>query len=269
MIANQISSIFLGRRTPIGAPKEQVTIVQHRRQRQQQPPHHFHHHNHDQRMFRNDMPLTQDHLFSPLSTEMMMLSQKRIRLQSGRFNRLSDVILLKIFSYLETPDLLSASQTCKRFETLCWNSQECWRTIHLRGEFRGDKQVKMIFKKLLVCGGHMLDSTLPFVERIFVSNGCKLTDKSLGMLSRRCPELTHLQVQSSNEIYDSGIVEVMEKCTNLQHLDLTGKEWFNSSHQLVLIKYSLFLHRMSSNIESLCWPRTSTKTFPAPVFGPD
>lgn len=145
--------------------------------------------------------------------------QRSSMIQSGMFNRLPDRLVLRILSYLETADILAISQTCKRFETLCWRTPECWRIIHLRGEGSGNKVLKTIFKRLL---GQMMDPSLSFIERVHVSNGCKLSDKSLGVLSRRCPELTHLQVQHSNEIIDSGVMEILNKCNNLQHLDLTG-----------------------------------------------
>lgn len=166
------------------------------------------------------------HSMTPMTdlslTQTMLVPGMRFNkrhLQSGMFNRLPDGIVLRIFSYLETTELIVASQVCKRFETLCWNTPECWRIIQLKGEVRGDKLLKTIFKRLL---GQMIEPSLPFIERVHVSHGCKLTDKSLGVISRRCPELTHLQVQSSNDIYDTGITEILNKCTNLQHLDLAG-----------------------------------------------
>lgn len=227
-VSDRMAGLFVGRRpdTLIGAPREDSVV-----------DHHHHHHPQEQQL-----PQTQQQLYAndpisglyhpprsrtskiqldyPTTTTMMMdrsgMYQKRApRLQSGMFNRLTDGLALKIFSYLETTDLLMASQVCKRFETLCWNSTECWRTIQLKSEMRGDKVLRTIFKRLL--GG----PSLHFIERIHVSNGCRLTDKSLGVISRRCPELTHLQVQCS-EIYDSGVTELLHKCANLQHLDLTG-----------------------------------------------
>lgn len=158
------------------------------------------------------------------TTELLMMprmySKRMAKPQSGMFNRLPDGLTLKIFSFLDTTDLLVLSQVCKRFESICWNNAECWRTINIKGEsVRGDKVLKTIFKKLL--SGH-LEHTLPFIERVLVSNGSKLSDKSLCLLSRRCPELTHLQVQNSNEILDSGVTEILNKCINLRHLDLTG-----------------------------------------------
>lgn len=93
---------------------------------------------------------------------------KRMKLQSGMFNRLPDGIVLRILSFLETPDLLKCAQTCKRFESLCWNTRENWRIIHLRNEGRGDKVLKVIFKRLLGgMGGPMMDPSLPFIERVF------------------------------------------------------------------------------------------------------
>lgn len=233
VVTDRMAGLYVGRRpeTLIGAPKDThqqdqqfyandpmltttTTPSRHDRVRMQYSP-----------VRRADMSYTQ----LPGSTEAMMLMpgmyQKR-RLQSGMFNRLSDGIALKIFSYLDTADLLTVTQVCKRFEGLCWNSPECWRCITLKGDERGDKILKMIFKRLLSGGsppGHLLmDASLPFIERVHISNGCRVTDKSLGMLSRRCPELTHLQVQCCNEIYDSGVAEILNNCMNLQHLDLTG-----------------------------------------------
>lgn len=214
-LADGMTGLFVGRRpdTLIGAPKEDQ--VQQQLQQQQ--------------LYANDPTVLQtprhhlDHLeYTNLASTTMVHGRYRKRIttrQSGAF-MVPDAIALRIFSYLETEDLLKISQVCKRFETLCWSSNDCWRVIHLRGELRGDKVLKMIFKRLL--GGQLMDPSLPFIERFYASHGCKMTDKSLGVLSRRCPELTHLQIQSSSEIYDSGVTEILNKCTNLQHLDLTG-----------------------------------------------
>ena len=186
-------------------------------------------------------------------------------LQSGMFNRLPDGIVLKIFSYLETTELIVVSQVCKRFETLCWNTPECWRIIQLKGEVRGDKLLKTIFKRLL---GQMIEPSLPFIERVHVSHGCKLTDKSLGVISRRCPELTHLQVQSSNDIYDTGITEILNKCTNLQHLDLTGWWLLRLNYWFIVTKIS-HPFRLPSSGQSLCWERDHAETVPLAVSRPD
>lgn len=138
------------------------------------------------------------------------------------FNMLNDDLMLKIFSWLDTLELMNAAQVCKRFESLCW-SPKVWRSVHLKGEhIYGDKMLKHLFKRLLA--GQMKNPSLNFIERIYISNNCKVTDKGLGALSRRCPELTHLQVQFCGQVSNSGISEVVTKCTNLQHLDITGKK---------------------------------------------
>lgn len=230
-VSDRMAGLFVGRRpeTLIGAPKDTHDLDQ--QLYANDPAMQARHHRSAQyyaqegaRERHNDSGFTQ----LPSSTMLMPgLYQKRgPRLQSGLFNRVSDGIALKIFSLLDTPDLLTVSQVCKRFETLCWKSPECWRTITLRGEQqRGDKVLKTIFKRLLLGGP---THWAGFVERVYVSNGSRLTDKSLGLLSRHCPELTHLQVHCCNEIYDSGVTEILNHCTNLQHLDLTGTQHMGS-----------------------------------------
>lgn len=54
-----------------------------------------------------------------------------------------------------------------------------------------------------------------------LNEGCRITDKGLQLLARRCPELTHLQTQYSN-ISNNTLFDVVTRCTNLQHLDITG-----------------------------------------------
>lgn len=95
----------------------------------------------------------------------------------------------------------------------------------------GDKALKTIFKRLcrqtrsVNCVG---------VEHILLSEGCKVTDKGLHLLSRKCPELTHLQIQFSSTVTNSAITNVLTQCSNLQHLDITG-EWFIEINKTIQI----------------------------------
>jgi len=70
--------------------------------------------------------------------------------------------------------------------------------------------------------GQSRNGACPGVERVLLSDGCKLSDKGLQLLARRCPELTHLQIQSSTNVSNLVLYDVVTKCTNLQHLDITG-----------------------------------------------
>lgn len=80
--------------------------------------------------------------------------------------------------------------------------------------------MKTIFRRLC---GQTRNGTCLDVERVMLNNGCKLTEKGLQLLSRRCPELTHLQIQFSINVTNNGLSDVVTRCTNLQHLDVTGK----------------------------------------------
>lgn len=55
-----------------------------------------------------------------------------------------------------------------------------------------------------------------------LSDGCRITDKGAELLSRRCPELTHLQIQMSFNVSNNALFQLTTKCTNLQHLDVSG-----------------------------------------------
>lgn len=55
-----------------------------------------------------------------------------------------------------------------------------------------------------------------------LSDGCRVTDKGMELLSRRCPELTHLQIQMSFNVSNAALFQLATKCTNLQHLDVSG-----------------------------------------------
>lgn len=140
--------------------------------------------------------------------------------RSGGFDRLADDVVLKIFSWLDSCDLCNITRVCRRFETLVWNPV-LWKSIKLKGDgISGDKVLKTIFRRL--CGQTRNGSCL-YVERVMLSEGCRVSDRGVQLLSRRCPELTHLQIQSSSTVTNHSLFDLVTKCTNLQHLDVTGK----------------------------------------------
>lgn len=140
--------------------------------------------------------------------------------RSGGFDRLSDDVVLKIFSWLNSCDLCNITRVCRRFESLVWKPV-LWKNIKLKGDgISGDKVLKTIFRRL--CGQTRNGSCL-YVERVMLSDGCKVSDRGVQLLSRRCPELTHLQIQTSSTVTNHSLFDLVTKCTNLQHLDITGK----------------------------------------------
>ncbi|KAK6639343.1 hypothetical protein RUM43_007615 [Polyplax serrata] len=142
---------------------------------------------------------------------------------SSVFDNLPDEAVIKIFSWLDSSDLCICARVCKRWKSLAWEPQ-LWRIIKLSGEnVCGDKAVRSVLRRLC---GQGTTGACPTIERVLLSDGAKITDKGLTQLSRRCTELTHLQLHGSSAVTNNAIYELATKCTNLQHLDLTGKLFF-------------------------------------------
>lgn len=143
------------------------------------------------------------------------------RMPNGKgqyFDALSNDVIVKIFQWLNTDDLLAVGVVCRRFSKLIWNAK-LWRVITLKGDtVIGDKALNCIFRKTVECG----DGSLPTIERVMISDGCKVSEKGIHTIIRRCPNITHLQIQFCNALTNSLLYEIVMKCINLQHLDLTG-----------------------------------------------
>ena len=138
----------------------------------------------------------------------------------SNFDRLPDESVIKIFSWLDSSDLCICARVCKRWKSLVWEPQ-LWRIIKLSGEnVSGDNAVRSVLRRL--CGQNTTGAC-PTVEKVLLSDGARITDKGLMQLSRRCTELTHLQLHGCSAVTNNAIFELVTKCTNLQHLDLTGK----------------------------------------------
>lgn len=61
------------------------------------------------------------------------------------------------------------------------------------------------------------------LQRVIL-NGCeRLTDKGLGLLAERCPELLHLELKGCNHVSNEAVFDVMSKCASLDYLDATGE----------------------------------------------
>ncbi|XP_060516149.1 F-box/LRR-repeat protein 7-like [Cylas formicarius] len=144
---------------------------------------------------------------------------KRYQSKNNSFDKLSDELVVKIFSFLNSIDLSLCAQVCRRFDTLAW-TPSLWRVISLEGDhISGDKAIRGVLRQLC---GQGRTGACPSVEKLHVGNGAKLSDKSLMLIAKRCPELTHLQLQGCPNITNNALFEIATRCTNLQHLDLTG-----------------------------------------------
>ncbi|XP_066255025.1 F-box/LRR-repeat protein 7-like [Euwallacea similis] len=144
---------------------------------------------------------------------------KRFQPKNNSFDKISDDLIIRIFSFLSSIDLSTCAQVCRRFDTLVW-TPSLWRVITLDGEIVSeDKAIKAVLRQL--CGQDRTGAC-PSVERVYVTNGAKFSDKSLMLLGKRCPELTHLQLQGCAKITNNALYEISNRCINLQHLDVTG-----------------------------------------------
>lgn len=164
--------------------------------------------------------------------------------RNNYFALLPDNVILKIFSWLTTVDLCLCAQVCHRFHNIVW-TPSMWKCILLKGSISGDKALRTIFIKLSPNLNDSIASTssaatidlCSTIERIFVSDGARLTDKGLIMLARRAPELTHLQIQGCAQITNTALAEFISRAHNLQHLDVTGK---NLNQSCLVMFLSIF-----------------------------
>ena len=149
-----------------------------------------------------------------------MLKGKRFHSKNSPFDRLPDDAIIKIFSWLDSSELCVCARVCRRWEHLAWEPR-LWRTIKLSGDaVCGDRAIRGVLRRLC---GQGRTGACPNVERVFLSDGTRLTDRGLTLLARRCPELTHLQLHGCNTVTNPTLFDLVTRCSNLQHLDLTGK----------------------------------------------
>lgn len=163
------------------------------------------------------------------TAEQILTSYKGKRLpRSSYFDRLTDQLILKIFSFLSTNQLCVCARACRRWYFLAWEPQ-LWTTITLTGEkINADRALKTLVR--ILC--RHTNSMCLTVEKV-VLNGCtKLTNKGVMVIAKKCPELRFLEARACAKITDEGIHEIVTNCLNLQKLDISGK----SLHLLLLIK---------------------------------
>uniref|UniRef100_T1JF58 F-box domain-containing protein n=1 Tax=Strigamia maritima TaxID=126957 RepID=T1JF58_STRMM len=155
-----------------------------------------------------------------LKTDQLLATYKgkSITSKGSFFDKLSDDVILKIFSGLSPHQLCACAQVCRRWYFLVWEPQ-LWTTIKLNGpHIYVDRALRMLTR--LLCRDS--PSRCLMVEKVIL-NGClRLTDRGLNVLARRCPELRSLQLKGCSNITNIGVLELVTNCCNLEYLDLTG-----------------------------------------------
>lgn len=170
------------------------------------------------------------------TTALPSSKHKKTQPKCNYFDGVTDDILVRVFSSLSTNELCTVSRVCRRWYNVAWHPS-LWRTITLSGErMCGDVAVRSILRRLCVGGGGGQNQNgggyCSSIRQLFVCEGAKITDKGLTLLSRRCPQLTHVQLHNCPSLTDSSVCELVSRCPSIQHLDVTGNSNFQSHYSL-------------------------------------
>ena len=132
------------------------------------------------------------------------------------FDRLSDSVVLKVLSYLNTNDLVKCSRVSRRFYFLAWDP-DLWTDITLTGEETdADLALKTVMRLLS-------RNSVKHSPQSLTLNGCqRLTDRGLAIIARTCPQLLRLEVQNCINITNGGLMDLVSKCQLIDHLDVSG-----------------------------------------------
>ena len=151
------------------------------------------------------------------------------------FDKLSNELILKIFSNLCATDICVSAKVCRRFYFLAWEPN-LWKTIKLDGQspkyLNADHALKSLLNVLcrdpvssMFISQNVSFKQASLVERISMSSCSTLSDVGLFNISERCPELRRLELLNCKEITNSGIQSIATLCTSLDYMDLTGKKF--------------------------------------------
>lgn len=106
-----------------------------------------------------------------------------------------------------------------------------------------------------------------------LSDGCRMSDRGMQLVSRRCPELTHLQVQYCVAVTNRALFDLVTKCSNLQHLDITGNTKSirpKCVHEMAkLTQYNALNRLLPSDHHQFQYRIRSAAPTVVTVFGPD
>ncbi|KAI1289534.1 F-box/LRR-repeat protein 7 [Halotydeus destructor] len=174
--------------------------------------------------------------------------KKKARKTCNSFDKLSDQLILTIFSYLKCDQLCSSCpRVSRRWYYLTWDPFLWNSIVFSECNLNLDKCLRTIFKLLsrdvycrqrpsLLPADHHNDqdtgltlrsngsgNPVPLaVTSVRVDNSFTLTDRSLMLIARRCSELSVLQLRSCPNVSDLGLSEIMARCSELRRLELTG-----------------------------------------------
>ena len=57
-----------------------------------------------------------------------------------------------------------------------------------------------------------------------MNGSARLTDRGLGLLGRHAPQLQGVELQHCPGVTNGGVLDLVSRCVDIQHLDVTGKQ---------------------------------------------
>lgn len=121
-------------------------------------------------------------------------------------------LLLRVYSFLDTVSLCRAAQVSKFWNQLALDGQN-WSCVNLF-DFQVDITSSVIQRLSSRTGGFL--NTL-------ILKGCRtVTDDSLSMLAKSCPNLAVLNLEDCVKLSDLTCVSIAKYCPSIVNLNLTG-----------------------------------------------
>ena len=138
----------------------------------------------------------------------------------GLFEMLTDDIILRIMSHVDSITKVRLGQVCRRFYLLAWDPV-LWTSLSLTGD---NLDTDLALRSILTCltrdCGKLGRYT--FVARVNLTYCTRLSDAGLGVIARTCPALTTLEIRSCKLVTNTGVADIVTRCSKLHHLDITG-----------------------------------------------
>ena len=111
---------------------------------------------------------------------------------------------------------------------LAWQGGLWGRIVLSNDRIDTDRAIRAILGRLV--WGHSTRGSqggnrgAPGVHTVQLGGSSRLTDRTLALLARNCPELQQLELQRCRNVTNGGILDLVTRCTKLQYLDLTGQQ---------------------------------------------
>ena len=151
---------------------------------------------------------------------------------------LNDGLLTRILANIRgSRDLARLGATCSRLRSLAWQPG-LWATISLGDSplVASDTALRAILARLVWSPASAQGVGATCVRSVSLAGCSRTSDRSLALIARNCPLLERLELVRCRAVTNGGILDLVNRCSKLNHLDLTGKTLlYNLDCQVVKI----------------------------------